>query len=294
MLRGPAGKHTQKVLKIPYIYETSGLDVLIPQVKEGFQKLAEDLGRKGVVRAAPGLTQWVQTGDVLLIQHPFPPEETVYLGDVLRHLPGHHRQQVEVNLMALEQPGGPQCAAEGTAALRVPAQRVVQGLAAVQGQADKEAVLLKESRPAAVQHKPIGLKGVVYAHIVHVIFLLVLYSQPEELQPPQGGLAALEPKSTLAAGVVQGLSYQCFQGVLGHHAIGGHGAVHSLVVVEAVGAAHIATARGGLYKYGEWGHGYAPFFLEKFSIYYSIFWKNMLYLSGEKWEFPRRSVRLCV
>jgi hypothetical protein len=66
-------------------------------------------------------------------------------------------EQIEFHPMLLKQAGGPQHLRESSMTASILAKSIVQGLGAIQAQADKKAVFIKKSAPVVVQKNAVPI-----------------------------------------------------------------------------------------------------------------------------------------
>ena len=161
--------------------------------------------------------------------------------------------------MLFQQADGGHNAVEGALPLPVHPVAVVELLGPVQGDAHQHMVLRQPPGPVLVQGIAVGLDVVMDPDPFGVGMAAdVLRQVPEEVQPRQGGLPALEGESAVAVGVGQGLVRDGVHGLPGHAAQQGHGAVFRFIGVKAVTAPHVAAAGGRFDQQTQRGHDKTP------------------------------------
>ena len=94
--------------------------------------------------------------------------------------------------------------------------------------------------PIRINQGSVCLKGVVDDKPLCVIFFLKFCQCPEEVQPSQRGLPALETKGAFYLGGLQCFSDNFLQSVQRHHAEGGSAPPFHFIGVKTVAAAHVA------------------------------------------------------
>ena len=263
-------KEEQEVVEIAVILPLAPLGILVPAVEQVLEVLAEPLRRQGPGMAAPLLAQGVQTGDVLLPGKAVPPVKAVDAPDVPGRGGRHHRQDVEIHLVVLQQLDGVHHRAVGALSLGVQAVLVVEGLVPVQGDSHQEMVLGEEGRPLLGHGVTVGLDGVFHRDVAAVELLFQLHHLAEKGEPRHGGLSPLKGDGAAGRRAAQDLLQHGFQGFFGHDAVGGCLAVGGFVGVKAVPAAHIAKRAGRFdHDHGNSGHKGLPSPIRTVSVSYS-------------------------
>ena len=233
----------------------SPLQLPVPQIEQGFQKLPVLLRGQGVVPASPFLPQRVQAGDILLKPEPRPAQGGKRGLGVPGQMPGHHRQHVILHPGPLQEPCPPQGPVIGPFSGPVPPEAVVARPVPVQGKPCQKVVLLEKAAPFPVQQEAVGLDGVPHRQPLGRGLPDPGHKRPVEIQPRQHRFPALEQKRDISLRRPQRFFDQGAAHLLRHDAAVRRLAAAGLVRVKAVGAVQAAPAGGGLQQDIQRRHG---------------------------------------
>jgi len=124
----------------------------------------------------------------------------------------HGAEYVELHPVLLEQSGGGHGSVEGAVAPLVHAVRVVKRPWAIDAQPNQEVVFAEELAPGIVQQYSVCLDGVLDVHTGPCILGCARHRTPVEVEPHEGGLAALpgnrHPAGTLCLDILADISLQ--------------------------------------------------------------------------------------
>lgn len=228
----------------------AGFPIPIPFIKQAAQELTVQLRGEGIVLLSPGDIQRIQAGDELEIADSGFLHGPIGTGCLFRQPLGDNAQEVARDLVLIQQGQSLRNSFPGSPTAGIQPQRVVDGGNAVQADTNQKVFLPKERGPVLRNGKPVCLDGILDADVLLIVFPNGLREEPEEVQPRQGRFPALEGEGEAAARVKlrEALADECLGCRKRHHAAVWTGAVFLFVSVEAVLAAHIAEAGGGLYQ----------------------------------------------
>ena len=204
-LRGAAAEHPaglgvlpqgelHDVVKEPHRDDVAGLDLAQPQVEERAVEREERPGRERVLRALA-----VKAGEARDELHVVDLLALVELEDPLGvpgELRGEHREDVEVHASLAQHAHGLHHAGVRGAKGDVLAQAVVQLAVGVHGDPHEKRVLAEELGPLGGDRVGVGLERVAHV-LVGATLVHVAREAPEEVQPRERGLPALEGKGHL-------------------------------------------------------------------------------------------------
>ncbi len=128
-------------------------------------------------------------------------QEAIDVERLPRVQPMHAGQRVECHAGPAQQVGGGHHLVEGRRTALVDTKAVVQFTRPVDAQPDQKAVLFQEAGPVFVEQNAVGLKIVFDLLPGLRVFLLQGDHAAEEVQPAQGGLAALPREHDGSTGI---------------------------------------------------------------------------------------------
>ena len=243
-----------KVVKIPNGNHQSLTEILIPQVKEFFQKLPIGFGREGILILSTLVLQSVHAGNVLLVIPAILFVKAIDLRHRFCQLGCHHGEYIELHMVSPHQLGCPQYRVITALAIGAMTVQVVGIFHSVQGQANEKMIFSQKLTPLLVQQDTIGLEGIGHCEAGTGVLFLQLHHFLEEIQPGKGGFSSLEGKRAASLCRLQKQGYGVFQNLVGHNPIVRDGSHGCFVGVEAVLTPQITPGAGRLYHNADWMH----------------------------------------
>ena len=248
----PKGTHR---LPLPHTLRQHGVEiadgyppksVFRPEIKDLAQEFAEFLRRDAVA-----VTR-LDAGNELQVEKALIDIPAQQIGAHLDVLVVHDAEDVELDPVAVHEPGRLHHLVPGASSRPVYPETVMHGLRTVQAQADKKLVFAKETAPLRVEQYPVGLQGVSHTLARGAVLFLKLDGPPEEIEPAQGRFAALPGKDRLGKAVLEQIADHLLLHILRHDVARRPGIQFLGAQVETILAAQVAVRARGLDQQLKW------------------------------------------